>query len=920
MPQLRRLQRPISRRVTAFLPLALALALPTPVLGQAPGTGQVYDHTLHAPTAQAVRATGPVSIDGRLDEAVWMTAPPISDFWQTTLNIGAPVTERTEVRFLYDDDFIYVGAWLWDDGEVLTRLARRDAGVPDADFFVVLFDSYHDHRIAYRFATSPSGMKRDEIVTQGYGGGSGGGGGFGDTSWDPIWDIKTSITEEGWFVEMRVPFSQLRFRDQHVQDWGLQVERKIRRHGEDTVWAYTPPEERGGVARYGHLVGIEGIRQGKRLEILPFMTGAGDFRSVPMNSSVDFANPYRSGRDLSTNFGADLKYRLGASITLDATVNPDFGQVELDPAVINLSAFETRFDERRPFFVEGSDIFRFSDNSGGTQLLYSRRIGRQPQGAVGNGAVYSDVPSQTTILGAGKITWRTANGWSLGFMNALTGTEEARWIDASSQTGRTEVEPMTNYFVTRVRRDLEAGARSFGVIATAVNRSLGDDALSARLHTAAYATGVDGRIEWSNRTYVAAARFSHSYVTGSAEAIDRTQRSSARYLYRPDQDHLDYDPTLTSLSGFTGRFELAKQAGAWQAGGSLNAISPTYEVNDLGFQGNADRIDVSTNFSYSRPRPGAIIRSFSARTSPSATFNFAGETLSKQMGINLSATHAPTFRGMSFGFTRQFESLNDRLTRGGPVALDPAGFSTNLSYNTDSRGIWQVRVGGNYSKDDGGGWGRGVNGNLTLRLKEIYEFQFGPSISWSRSAAQYVTSVANSAAPAEFAGRRYVFAAIDQTTASMNMRFNLTLSPELTVEFWAQPFISSGDYFDFKELAAARTFDFNVYGEDIGTIDRGENGRYTIRPQGLGGSSFTITDPDFNSRSLRGNAVVRWEWRTGSTLFFVWQQVRSDRLTGSSYALPDQAGSFDFGRDAGDLFSIPAENLFMIKMTYWLNP
>lgn len=914
----------MSLRVTVQTVLFLALLGPGVTLSgqQAEGGAEPvvantgYDHESMAPEAYAVRIDEEIVVDGVLDEAVWMTADPITEFYQTTLDEGAPVSQPTEIRFLYDSDHIYVGAWLWDDGEVLSRLARRDAGVPDADFFVVLFDSYHDHRTAYRFATSPAAMKRDEIVTQGYGGG---GGGFGDASWDPVWDVETSITDEGWFVEIRVPFSQLRYRDVPVHEWGLQVERKIRRHGEDTVWAYTPPEERAGVSRYGHLYGIENIAQGKRLEVLPFVTARAEMKDIPVSSSAGFENPYRSGSDYFSNVGLDLKYRLGANMTLDATVNPDFGQVEQDPAVINLTAFETRFNERRPFFVEGSEIFQFGDGGDRAQLLYSRRIGRAPQGSVPSAAVYSDVPTSTTILGAGKLTLKTADGWSVGVLNALTGREEAEWIGADSQEGTTEIEPLTNYAVVRGRRDLRDGAAAFGAIATAVNRDLGSESLSDRLHTSAYSGGIDGRIEWDDRVWVLGGRIAGSLVQGSTEALARTQLSSARYFDREDADHLDFDPNATSMTGMMAQVDLEKQAGVWRGNAGLSVVSPGYEVNDLGFQTAADRIGLSGQFAYQQARETPRFRNLSVRLSPSGQMNFGGDLLGAGISANANAT-LPSFLGFSFGASRDFKAWDDRLTRGGPLARRPAGYSVNAGFNTDSRAWWTLRTSARYSADDADGWSRSANVNLSFRFNGIYEVQLGPEISQSRDAAQYVTQITDPAAVST-GGTRYVFGQIDQTTVSMNARFNATFTPELTFEVYVQPFISSGDYSRIGELAAPRTYDFSRYGEDQGTITRGDDGRYTVDPTGDGSSNFTLSDLDFNRRSLLGNAVLRWEWTTGSALFLVWQQVRSERARpGAVVDSSNPIGEFDLDRDASALFRIKPENVFMVKMTYWLNP
>ena len=881
-----------------------------------------YSHDDMAPTARAVRTDAPIVIDGVLDEAVWMTAPEITEFLQTVPAEAEPVTEKTEVRILYDEDNIYVGAWLWDEGEVQARLRRRDQGTPDADYFIVIFDSYHDHRTAYRFAVSAAGNHSDEILTIGRSQG-GRGGGFGDRSWDPVLDVRTSITEDGWFAEWRIPFSQLRYRADEVQTWGLQIERKLRRKAEDTMWAFRPRNEPAVVARYGHLIGIEGIAAGKRLELLPFMTARAERLQIPKNEAADFDNPFRSGSEYYGNVGLDLKYRLGTNLTLNAAVNPDFGQVELDPAVINLTAFETRFDEKRPFFVEGAEIFGFGDSGGrqsgtDTQLLYSRRIGRTPQGLVPGTAAYSDVPGQTTILGAAKLTGKTANGWSLGLLEAVTDRVTAQWIDPAGTDGNTLVEPLSNYLAARVRRDIRQGRGSFGVIATSVHRDLTSAALRSRLRSSAYAFGVDSRIEARSLKWRLNGNLSASSVNGDVGAISRTQRSSARYMDRPDATHMEFDPSARSLGGLYGRLDLAKQTGTWQGNLGVTGITPGYEVNDLGFQGAADRVEVTSDFGYRQPTVGNHFRTLNITGSATHTLNFGGEAVVSDLGLSVNSEHA-SFNRVNAGITRRFQVWNDRLTRGGPLALQPAGYSGNVSLHTDRRGSVQFRAGLRFDEDDGGGWSRGGDLGVLLQFLEIYELDIGAKVSRDRIAAQYVATIADPAATHTY-GSRYVFAPLNQTTVSIDTRFNVTFTPDLTFELYAQPLMASGDYRGLMELAAPRTFDFLRYGEDVGTMRRTDNDGYTIDPED-GGEPFVLSDPDFDLRSLLGSAVLRWEWRPGSTLFLVWQQTRSERLERTAGGGFDRGiGDFRLGRDARELFGLKPDNVFAVKVTYWLNP
>lgn len=873
-----------------------------------------YSHDRMAPRAEAVRTDGRFVIDGVLGESAWAAAPPITELWQVTPDEGRLVSESTEVRILYDDDYLYVGAWLWDDERDLQpRMVRRDGVLRDSDFFAVLFDSYHDHRVGYRFGTWPGGVQKDQTVIAD--------GGIGDVSWDAVWDLESSITDDGWFVEMRIPFSQLRYRDEEVLRWGLQLQRRVSGNGELAEFAFSPQSEPGGVARYGHLDGIRGIRQGKRLELLPFVTARAEYTEVPGSDRVDFLNPFRSGSDFFGNAGLDLKYRLGTAFTLDATVNPDFGQVEQDPAVINLTAFETRFDEKRPFFVEGADIFQFGDLGGRVggseaQLLYSRRIGRPPQGSTPQEATYRDIPGSTAILGALKLSGRTSGGWSMAVLDAVTNRVQAPWVDAVGLRHEAEVEPTSNYFAARARRDLRQGTASFGMLATAVNRAVGTGALASRLRSSAYSLGVDGRLEWSSQAWKLAGKLSGSRVTGSAEAIARTQRSSARYMDRPDAEHLNYDPNSNALSGFYGKLDLIEQSGSWRGGIGLTALSPGFEVNDLGFQSWADRIETATSFGYRQPRVGPRLRSLSVTAEGRRTLNFGGDVVDAAAGISLNAVHS-SFNGVNANLTREFEVWDDRLTRGGPLTRRPAGYSGRIGFSTDQRRDWQVRAGFGFIEDDGGGWSRRGDLNFWLRLLERIELNVGPRITRTHTAAQYVKTVSDPSATATF-GERHVFAPLDQTTLGIETELMVAFNPKLTLEVYAQPFVSSGDYGALMELARPRSFEFLRYGRDRGSRT-GDGSGFRVDPDGTGARVFEVRPLDFDFRSLIGNAVLRWEWRTGSTLFLVWQQTRSERLVGRATEDGD-LGRFELGPDTRALFGLKPDNVFMLKATYWLNP
>ena len=852
----------------------IALLTPASVMAQNDGgravasaAGSASSDHASMPSVTAARISERIALDGRLDETVWLTAEPATAFVQTEPDEGSPATERTIVHIVYDDDAIYVGARLFDStGDVRKRLGRRDSHLDDSDWFYVMFDSYHDHVAAYQFSVNPAGVKRDEIV-------------MGGTSWDAVWDVATSVDPEGWTAELRIPFSQLRFSPAELQTWGIQLSRRMIAKEEVTVFAFTPKSMRGGVPRYGHLNGLRGLHTGRRAEILPYTA----FRAEYLEAVAD--NPYRDGSDFFPSAGLDLKYRVTSSLTLDATVNPDFGQVEVDPATINLSAFETSFDEKRPFFVEGSSVFGF-----GTRLFYSRRIGRSPQGSLPDGVAFADRPDASTILAAAKVTGR-AGSWNIGLLDAVTAEERARYLLPDGGEGEVNVEPRTNYLVGRAERLLRDGQTQIGAIATGVHRSLDDDALRASLRSAAYTGGLDFSHEFLDRAWSLSGYFALSHIAGEETAILRAQRSSARYYQRPDADYLGVDSARTTLGGYAARIALRKNAGLhWRGETNFSLTSPGFEINDLGFQTSVDRIGADFNVSYVENRPGPTFRNWRIESRTSRDWNYGWDAQGGSTSLRFNA-QLLNYWGGSANVSRSFRSYDDRLTRGGPLGLNLPDNRVELNLNSDSRKQLSFRTNGTFGWGESGGWNRNLSFSLSLRPAENWTISAGPRLSRNRAAAQYLTTVSDSAASATF-GRRYLFAPLDQTTLSMETRLNVNFTPEMSLDVFAQPFISTGDYHQPMALRAPRTFLFDPYALDV-------------------------EDRDFSTRSLRGNAVMRWEWKPGSTLFLVWQQRRSGELTCDDVQCG--RGQFDVRRDVRALFDPRPDNVFMIKMNYWLN-
>ncbi len=878
-------------------------------------------HADGLPTIRATRVTQEIHLDGKLTEEAWLQVEPATEFTQLDPWEGDPASEETRVYILYDDEALFVGAVMEDRSPVSTRLGRRDGFLMESDWLTISLDSYNDHRTGFKFEVNPSGVRGDEAL-------SGGQDRRGDSSWDPVWEAATQVTDGGWTAEIRIPFSQLRFRNTGDQVWGIQITRDIARNREKQLFSFTPKDQAGGIARYGHLVGIKELNDSKGLELLPYVQSRAELVEIDRDEDADFDNPYRDGSDFFYGLGMDLKYGLSSNLTLNATVNPDFGQVEVDPAVVNLTAFETRFEEKRPFFVEGAGIFQFGGSGGGgggggmfgggggggggggsTQLLYSRRIGTSPPGDPPDEAVYEDMPDQATILAAGKITGRTAGGWSVGLMEAVTQRETADYITEDRIKGEAEVSPLSNYLVGRVRKDFRSGQSAVGALATAVNRELSDDVLAADLRSSAYAGGLDFLHEWGDRAWSLSGYMAGSRIAGEAGAIQDAQESSARYYQRPDAGHVELDPNATSLSGYSGEITFRRQAGLhWRGSAEVSFTSPGFEVNDLGFQRDADRKETQLNLEYQENRPGDVFRNWEVSVRPQAAWNFDGDRVETSVSLRGRVTFL-NYWSLNPSYTREFKSMDDRLTRGGPLAGKPAENRYSLWISSDFSKPYSGMISFSYQDDAGGGDQTSIRGSIGLKPTGTFDLTLGPNLTFRTAPAQYVTSVEDPYATATY-GERYIFGELEQTTLSLETRLNVTFTPNLTLELFAQPFIAAGDYGVMKELRRPGVYAFNRYGIDSGEVALEPDGDMVVDPDGSGpAASFTLENEDFNSVSLRGTAVLRWEWRPGSTFFLVWQQSRYDSF---------EDGSFDLNRDLGNMWESNADNVLMLKATYWL--
>jgi hypothetical protein len=871
------------------LTLALGLTVPSLLSAQALAsvTARADTAVINAPKAApvyapatATRITRPPVLDGRTDDPIWADARMIDQFLEYEPNEGAVPRFKTEVRITYDDKFLYILARMHDPApdSIVSLLSRRDVRTNSEQLKIVI-DSYHDRRTAYQFAVNPAGVKRDYYVYNDA---------EEDDSWDAIWDVATTIDSLGWVAEMRIPFSQLRFANKPDHTFGLLIVRDIARTRQRISWPLYYRNRQGYISQGGELNGIQAIPRPRRLEVTPYAVSKAETKAKDNDEPGYDMRPAASA-------GADIKYGISSNLTLDATINPDFGQVEADPAVLNLSAFETFLQERRPFFLEGTGIFQFNVqcgdiDSGCTGLFYSRRIGRGPQLS----GFYYD-PRNTnvsTILGAAKVTGRLGNGMSVGILNALT-QREANPKDAT-------IEPRTNYFVARLQQDLKDGNSGVGAMLTAVNRDADEFTIDI-LRRQAYAGGVDLRHRFLDKKYELRAYVSGSVVRGSEDAIARTQQGGVHNYQRPD-DNVDFDPTRTTLLGDAERLSVSKFGGGITRFQSVfQRFSPGYEINDLGYLSRADEIMFRNWFALQFNKPNAMYNRASFNFNSFNNWTAAGMPLNFGVNQNSHIEFKNTWWGhLGFNYNNfAGKYFDDRAARGGPAVRKSADASFWGGIDFDQRwqfipGIW------------GGGWTgydwRSKDGWIEPNLSVRAATNFSASLGLNISAGLYDKQPWQRGPVSDADGVHYTFTKLRQTSTGITARANYTATPNLTLQLYVNPFVSTGVHTDWVETSDdPRADDYDSrYQPFAGDHDGNPATAVTRNPGGI------------RYRSVNSNAVVRWEYRPGSTLFFVWTHGREDYREDPTY--------FNFNREYRDLLSLHPNNTFLIKASYWFSP
>jgi len=859
------------------------------------------------PSLRAQWIAAPITLDGKLDEPVWRTGTSATAFVQRTPQNGSPASQKSEVRIAYDANALYVGVRNFDTApdSIAQQLGRRDADDLYADWFYVGFDSYGDKRTAFTFGVNPRGVLTDGYVTndnlEDF-----------DITWDAVWNVAARIDSAGWTAEFRIPLSQLRYDVVNgrgaVRPWGINFTRTIARHGEDAYWAPTPADAPGFVSRFGTLTGLDSLRPPSRTEIIPYVRT--QLESQPLSAR----NRFVPGQKLAGAIGGDARFKLPQSLTLTATVNPDFGQVEADPAVVNLTAFEVFFPERRPFFLENADGFAFGqtrtlNDNDPPRFFYSRRVGRAPQRRpTGDSLQATRITTQTPILGALKLSGTTPSGWQVGVLNAVTAHEHADVQLTNGRLLREPVEPRANYHVSRLRRLLRGGNTGVGGFFADTRRDLSDTVLVTRLPRSATVGGLDWEHAWNNRTYAVSGVFSGSHVAGNEVVMRRLQTANYRSFQRPDADHLEFDPTRTSLTGHFLALSFAKLAGQRVLGSvTYEETSPGFESNDLGFQTRSDVRSLSSALRFRNPFQNSWSREWGAAVFQTASLNFAGDRVETRTSV-LANTTLLNFWELSYRLSYSPETLNDRLLRGGPFALRPTETLHSIELSTDGRKPIIFNVEALRTTDRSGRDVHSVELEIDWRPLPQARIRVGPSYQGGITTGQYVQSVTDATATATF-GRRYVFADVRQREARLDTRVDWTFSPWLSLQLFLQPFASAGEFSRFKEFTTPRAFAFAEYGRERGVATQGANG-LTVDPDGRGpATAFLIPRQDFTVRALRGNAVLRWEYQPGSSLFFVWSQQRQVELDAVNFGVANQVGR---------AFADPGRHVFLIKYSRWI--
>jgi len=850
--------------------------------------------TLRKRTYSTAFTSSPPAIDGSIEDVAWQAGQWEGEFIQFQPHNGAPPSQKTEFKILFDENNIYVAIKAYDTSidSIVRRISRRDNG--EGDFVGISFDSYFDRQTGFTFLTNAAGVKNDFIWARD--------GQLEDDTWDPIWFTGARMYDWGWAAEMRIPLTQLRFRISDGGTWGVEVFRRLFRSQQLSVWQHIDNNSSGLVHNFGELTGLTGIKPRKQADITPFVVG-----SLETFERED-GNPFATGTAWKYNGGLDAKFGITNNMTLDLTVNPDFGQVEADPSEVNLTAYETFFEEKRPFFIEGNNITSFKTGIGDgdigyDNLFYSRRIGRSPHIWVEtDDNEYARVPRNTPIISAAKLTGKTPDGLSVGILEAVTAEGKAE-VDTDGERSWQTVEPLTNYFVSRVMKDYGGGKTVIGGGFTNTHRFLDGTGIDALVNNANTA-GLDfSHFFGDERKWYLSASMAGSNLTGNSEAIEELQTSPVHFYQRPDADYVDVDPSRTSLNGYGGNIQAGKVGGHWKFTAFGYLKSPGFDLNDLGYLQSADAIMTGLWSAYEFDKPFSIFRRIRPNVNFWTAWDFGGTHLFTGGNMNIY-TEYKNLWWTSIGANYEGNSLSNTLLRGGPSMLHPSNLNWFLNVGSSQSkmiffSFWLNGAKGSEEASDRSA----VGFNLTANPGKSFSVTLSPSYSIRMNTLQYVKYIDE--------GDRYLLSQINQQIVSMSLRLNYNITPELSIQYWGQPFLAAMDYSRFKVVTDPKAEDledrYHLLTESELEFDKGEN-VYHVDDNNDGTIDYSFDNPDNNFDQFLSNLVARWEFSPGSTVYLVWSQTRS---------YGDNTGSFSLNQNLDNLYSEnEPHNVFLVKFTY----
>ena len=837
------------------------------------------------------------TINGILEDEAWNLVDWAGDYIEWQPDENTPPSHQTKFKILYDSKNLYIGVRCYDDepDKIVKRLSRRDGF--DGDWVEFNIDSYFDKRTAFSFTITAAGVKGDEFISNN--------GNNWDSSWNPIWYAKSHVDDEGWTAELRIPLSQLKFGSAEEQVWGFQSTRRFFRDEERSLWQRKPVDQPGWVSEFGELHGLKSIEPQKQLEIQPYTVTNTETYEAEEN------NPFRDGSENNLTVGLDAKIGITNDLTLDLTVNPDFGQVDADPSAIALDGFQIFFQERRPFFVENKNIFDFSvsqsqagNTFGSDNIFYSRRIGRSPQGYPNTSdGEFVNQPDNTPIIGAAKFSGKTKDGWAIGVLESVTAQRTATILNGNGDTRDEMVEPLTNYFVGRLQKDFNERNSYIGGIVTATNRESLPEQLNF-LHEAAYTGGLDFKHQWANRDWYVGGNITLSHVRGSQEAITNTQESITHLFGRVGADHVAVDTTRTSLTGTGGNVQIGKIGnGHWRFESGATWRSPELELNDIGFQRQADDVRHYTWIGYQTLKPDSTFRRVGINYNHWSAWDFQGNHNYMQFNTNSWQNWKGNWN-TNIGFNFAPIEYSNFALRGGPRLRQSPWMSFWNSINTDNRKKMRFSFFHNGRKAlDNSIKTYYIEGGFVYQPINALRISAFPSLQINNDQLQFINNFDDvNGSP------RYLNGEIDQRTLSMSIRLNYTINPNLTIQYWGQPFISRGRYSNFKHITdpVAKTFvdRFVQYTSEQTELSEGT---YTIDEDLDGITDFSFDNPDFSFVQFRSNLVIRWEYIPGSEIFLVWSQDVSrngDPTNGLLTSLGD------------NIFGQKPRNIFLLKATY----